>query len=308
MEHAEETGEALLYSFNREGEWESEEQSPAHYRPEIDPYWYLQYQTDIYDWSDPEWVIATRRGKNAWRAIPLWKRRPGSNSSHDVVPSGYFAAVSAGDYKRLTQHPDGARKRWGIQIKYSDEDPARIIKMYAIRYGRSDEPKTVMMHREVVGCLHRRSVTDHYNGCGLDNRRENLAETTQAANMANSRRERTRNTGLPVGVEMRKYGGEIRYGGIRAKRLAKRRVKIYRSKRTWKTPWPAAAWYQNQLKKLHGVRPWVHRPRTLSYPLFPPKLESTPSRRSSRLRSLPARKTSSKKDAGKKRTSSRIPF
>jgi len=285
MENAERTNLAFD-PFLDEGWGDRNEEPAASLRPAPDPYWFLQYVTDQYDWNDLAWLAATKRGKDAWRAIPLWKRRPGSKSSHDVVLSGYFAIVSPCDYQRLTRHPDGTPKRWTLQAKYSDEHPDRIIKAYAVRYGRTGhEPKTVMMHREVVRCLHRNSVADHYNGHGLDNRQKNLAETSQSANMSNSRRARTRNSGLPVGVEMRKFGGEIRYGGIRAMRVpGKKHAKIFRSKRTWKTPGPAAAWYQNQLKKLHGVRPWAHTPTSVSYPLFPPRLESEPCEKSRSLR------------------------
>ncbi len=256
-------------------------------RPDVDPNWMRHFKTDQYDFDDPEWRVRIRRGKHAWRMIPLYMRRPGSRSSLDIVPSGYFMAVSPRDYYRMTHHADDSNKHWTLKVDYDPENPERIAKMYARRCGRGDEPRTVYAHREVLRCLHSEKLLgDHFNGWGLDNRRQNLDRVNRRENGSNMVRDRKKHTGLPVGVEIRMRKGEVRYGGVRAKRIKGRKYAVMiRSKRVWKTPGPAHQWYENQIKRLYGGRrAWAHNPRSVSYPFFPPRLEQEPSTRSSRLR------------------------
>ncbi len=196
--------------------------------------------------------------------------------------------VSPGDYHRMTRHKDGSKKRWTLKI-CRNKETGEITKIYARRCGRGDEPRRVMAHREILNCIHSKAVVDHVNGWGLDNRRANLFLTNHSGNGTNSNRSRTKNHGLATGVEPIMRGGEVRYRGMRAERYGRkdpktgrRPVRYIRSKRTWKTPEPAARWYENQRERKYGIRPWVNNPKSVTYPVFPPKLKEAPPKRTSR--------------------------
>lgn len=285
MEHAEKSSAALDLSFFEEEVWDTASDTPEHdQRPAVEEDWLRFFREDQYDWNDPEWLKKTKRGKYAWRKISINKQRPGSKKRGDTVPSGYFMAVSPADYDRLLHHEDGSKKSWVFKIAF-DKNTGKCIGAYARRYGRrGEEPGTVNAHREVMDCLQSNLMVDHYNGYGLDNRGGkfgNLKQVRRSENTTNCSRTRTKNTELPVGVEIRKRGGEIRYGGTRRVRVSKKKVLCIRSKRVWKTPEPAARWYQNQIKERFRRETWCKSPVPL---LFPPRLEAEPTKRSLRLR------------------------
>lgn len=239
-----------------------EESANTHSGPETE--WWLRYQYDLYDWDDPNFKKANR-GKNAFRPIPL---------TH-----GYCMLVSPPDYRRMTQYPDGSPKTWYAKI--DRDERGNILKVYARRHGRDDEPKYVYAHRELINCLHKSGTVDHVNGEGLDNRKKvNLHwHKNRRVNNHNVVRKRKANIGLPAGVEPRgkNSSGIPLYGGIRCVRLGPHRVKVIRTKRTWKSPQPAARWYQNQLKRLHNKRSsWVSNPYSVNYAVMPPRMESEP--------------------------------
>ena len=60
---------------------------------------------------------------------------------------------------------------------------------YAVRTMHKDEKQIkIMMHREILGLKHGDGMdTDHKDGDGLNNRRENLRTATHAQNMYNQR-------------------------------------------------------------------------------------------------------------------------
>jgi hypothetical protein len=274
MDSAERNAHALVDSFFDEEGWnEQDVVTPDFSRAEVEEDWHLRFKESLYDWNDTTWN-RQKRGKEACARIVLYKQRPNSKKRGDLIRSGYVALVSPSDFERLSWHADGTPKRWTVQFN-REPKTGRASKVYARRSGRGEEPHSVYLHREVLGCLLTRFVVDHVNGWGLDNRRANLRSGSQSQNMANTRRARTKNTGLPVGVEIRKREGGIRYGGIRAQRTRGRKTaKIFRSKRTWKTPEAAARWYENQIKRRHGIRPWARHPKTLTFPRFPPEKQS----------------------------------
>ncbi len=179
--------------------------------------WWRKYQYDLYDWDDPDFKKANR-GKYAFRAIPLTQ--------------GYFMIVALRDYWRMTHFPNGRLKRWTVKID-RDKRTGDIMAVYARRNGRDTEPMTVYAHREVLGCLHQRGDGDHVNGEGLDNRRNlhytNLLFVGRSQNTSNAIRVRSVHTDLMRGVEYRGKNrlGQDRFGGIRAVRLGKHRVKDY---------------------------------------------------------------------------------
>lgn len=299
MEHAERTSLAFD-PFLDEGWDDQEERVQAPARPDVESNWFKRFETEHYDWNDPLWKKQIERGKHSVRFIPIMMRRPGSKKRHDVVPSGYVMAVSPADYRLLTRFPDGSPKRWTLKVD-RDQKTGRILKMYARRCGRGEEPRCVLAHREILGCIFSKHVVDHYNGWGLDNRRANLGHVRRSENNSNARR--ARSDGLPCGVEMRMTKDGPRYRGIRAQRVPGRKhAKIFRSKRSWKTPEPAAKWYENQVKRRHGIRPWARNPTSVSYPLFPPRLESEPYEKSRSLRKK------QKEQSRRERELAEIPF
>jgi len=307
MSNAERTNVAFDASFFEEGWGDEQRPASAPARPPVDEYWMRFFREEDYDWDDPEWNRKMRYGKHAWRKIQIFQQRPGSRKRNDVIPSGYFMAVSPKDYERLTTYPDGTEKRWTLII-HREKNGERIVKIYARRAGRNEEKITVYAHREVLGPAPGIYYADHFNGWGLDNRRENLGQVKQSENISNSVRTRKKNLGLPPGVEPRKYKGGVRYGGSRRVRVSKTKVICIRSKRTWKTPEPASRWYQNQLKKMYGTRKWATNPTAASYPLFPPRLETTPSKRSARLRNQNAGRTETRASSRKERKLAELPF
>lgn len=304
MTHADKSNAVFDLSFLDEEEWEQRDTTQTALRPEVEKDWFRFYQEDQYDWNDPEWLKKTERGKYAWRKIAIYQRRSGSKKPGDVVPSGYFMAVSPTDYRRMMLHEDGSKKVFTLE---TDRDPTtgEIHRLYARRSGRGDEPRTVRAHREVMHCLHSKLVVDHYSGHGLDNRSGrygNLKQVRPSENSTNCSRTRTKNVDLPKGVEIRsRRNGEIRYGGTRRVRISKKKVLCIRSKRVWKTPEPAARWYQNQIKEKFKRDTWCESPVPL---LFPPRLETEPSKRSSRLR----KKDETSSGTKKARAFADIPF
>ncbi len=225
------------------------------------PHWSEKYQYDLYDWNDP-WFKQSNTGKNSYRAIPLTR--------------GYFMVVDPRDYKQMTQYPDGSLKRWYVTIK---RDPdGSFVSLYAHRRGRGDEPKSVPAHREILDCIYESGEGDHVNGEGLDNRRKNLLYVPHGQNLHNCVRNRSVHLGLPRGVV--KVGtnakGQQLYGGQRCVRVSRKKVVTFRTKRTWLSPEPAAQWYQNQLKRLYNRDTWAHEPKSVTYFVPPPLMESEP--------------------------------
>ncbi len=230
-----------------------------------------------YDWDDPEWKAQNEKSPHGFYPIYLTQ--------------GYFMIVSKRDYKRMTTYPDGRPKKWYATVR-RDSETGDVFEVYAGRRGRKDETITVGAHREVLRCINTNGDVDHVNGYGLDNRNYakesvNLILGSTTLNMRNTNQTRRVHTGLMRGVEKRGVNkeGQQRYGGIRARRLGKHRVRVFRSKRTWLTQEPANRWYLNQIKRLSGGRiAWSHNPGTVHYPVFPPLMESEPSAKSHKLR------------------------
>ena len=96
-----------------------------------------------------------------WMAIPLTQ--------------GLFALVDGKFYKQLNQF------KWhAIKCKHT---------YYAVRATskRKSKRRIVLMHREILG-LSNNILTDHKNGCGLDNRKINLRPATSLQNRINSKK------------------------------------------------------------------------------------------------------------------------
>lgn len=96
----------------------------------------------------------------AWMAIPL--------------SQGLFALVNGEDYERLNQW------KWcAVHLGKNN--------WYAIRnIGKVPNRKMVLMHREILNVSNNKE-TDHKNGCGLDNRKQNLRICIHAENLRNQK-------------------------------------------------------------------------------------------------------------------------
>lgn len=225
------------------------------------PIGFEDFQHELYDWNDPAFK-KTNKGKTAYLPVLLTR--------------GYFMMVSPQDHWRMTHFPDGSIKKW--HLKKDIDELGNIIGLYAKRRGRSGEPCSVYAHRELLGILHGKTEGDHINGFGLDNRRINLKVASEIENKQNRTRIRKAHPELRTGVEYRGRNrkGQQLFGGIRAVRLRKNKVKCIRTKRTWTSQEKPAQWYLNQLKKIHKRATWSHHSPSVNYPVFPPLMESEP--------------------------------
>lgn len=236
-------------------------------------YWSEKFRDiEKYDWEDPAWK---RQNKGCFSFLPI------------PLTQGYFMIVSRRDFRRMTTFPDGSRKRWYANVQRDDR--GNILKVYAVRRGRDNEPRAVLAHRELLRCLHEKGEVDHVNSWSLDNRGNpgqivNLILGPRSLNVINSVVFRRVNPGLLSGVEHRGFSkeGKQRYGGIRSVRIrpsGKGSVKTFRSKKRWLTQGPAHRWYLNQLKKLSAGRTtWAHSLETVArqFPVFPPLIDREP--------------------------------
>jgi hypothetical protein len=246
----------------------SQEGPPIVIAPRELPWWERFKDMDRYDWNDPGF-LKRNRGKDAFLPIPL---------SH-----AFFMIVPKWKYKRMLKYPDGKAKKWAAKIDYN-KDTGEIVKVYGRRCGRVkyDEPHDVYASREIMGVLYGRGDVDHVNGWSLDNRCRdkkggfNLDYVSTRRNGSNCMQTRRVNTGLKRGVEPKGFNpeGKPRYGGIYAIRLGKNRVKTVRTKKRWLTQEPAHRWYLNQLKRRYGRTSWAFIPTSVTYPVFPPLMES----------------------------------
>jgi len=130
------------------------------------------------------------------------------------LSKGETAIVSAED-KDLVQWSwrlcDSNRKRYGTN--YTCYAKCWVNKKQAAnspyKYGQTKRLHRVIMERIVGRPLARQEHTDHINGNGLDNRRENLRLVSNSQNSMNSRKPIARN-GSSYG-KLSKYKGVSRY-------------------------------------------------------------------------------------------------
>lgn len=88
------------------------------------------------------------------------------------LTKGYFAFVSDVDFLELSQY------RWSAIVCNHT--------VYAMRYDAKNK-KRVLMHRQILGLSDPKVLTDHKNGNGIDNRRENIRPCSAAENARNQR-------------------------------------------------------------------------------------------------------------------------
>lgn len=102
-----------------------------------------------------------------------------------VIPltQGKFAAVDDEDFEKLNQHKWYAynANRAGLKLQAT---------WYAVRQAPRENGKqhTIWMHREILGLSDSAVQVDHWNGNGLDNRRQNIRSATRGQNQQNRRK------------------------------------------------------------------------------------------------------------------------
>jgi len=116
------------------------------------------------------------------------------------LTQGQFAKVDDADYDELSKH------KWCAHWHH------RRSLFYAVRSSRTPNGKirTIMMHRQVLGLIDRKTHGDHKNHNTLDNQRENIRAVTNSQNHMN-RNGATRNSKTGVrGVGNNGYGYQAR--------------------------------------------------------------------------------------------------
>lgn len=117
------------------------------------------------------------------------------------LTKGYFAFVSDADFIELSQH------KWSVVFCRHTN--------YAIRYDRQTK-RRIWMHRQILKLSDRNVLTDHRNGNGLDNRRENIRPCSAKENARNQRLSK-RNTSGFKGVSWKdadlRWQAKIRFEG-----------------------------------------------------------------------------------------------
>lgn len=93
-------------------------------------------------------------------------------AKHISLNKGLFAIVDDEDFESLSK------------FKWRSNHNRRNI---YVQRASPTKPKTVMMHRQVLGITDGKITIDHINGNGLDNRKENLRIATGSQNAGNSR-------------------------------------------------------------------------------------------------------------------------
>jgi len=91
------------------------------------------------------------------------------------LTQGQFAKVDDADYDELSKH------KWCAHWHH------RRSLFYAVRSSRTPNGKirTIMMHRQVLGLIDRKTHGDHKNHNTLDNQRENIRAVTNSQNHMN---------------------------------------------------------------------------------------------------------------------------
>jgi hypothetical protein len=120
--------------------------------------------------------------------VPVKQVRIEGNIAFVPLTRGYEAIIDAADAAFIGQW------NW-FAIPKSNT-------VYAARWGREGEPRTVRMHRELLSAPEDLGV-DHINRNGLDNRRENIRLATRNQNMWNSGLQANNTSGFK-GVTWRK--------------------------------------------------------------------------------------------------------
>ncbi len=159
--------------------------------------------------------------------------RVDGNTAYVPLTKGYEAIVDVADLHLVSG------KLWCADVRHRKDGTVRTV--YAVRVEADGEKqRTILMHR-VIAETPDGMETDHHDGNGLDNRRDNLRNATIAQNRQNAAISADNTTGFK-GVCWDK-----RTGKWKAQIAANGR----RSERRFITIEAAAAWRAEQAVALH---------------------------------------------------------
>lgn len=132
--------------------------------------------------------------------IPLTKGETAIVSDIDKDLAQWSWSLSDSNRKRLGSHYTCYAKCW-INHTHASVSPYKV--------GQTKRLHRVIMERIVGRALTRKEHTDHINGNGLDNRRENLRLVSNSQNSMNSKKPKAR--GSSSYGKYSKYKGVSRY-------------------------------------------------------------------------------------------------
>lgn len=117
-----------------------------------------------------------------------------------TTKSGDKVLIDIDDYRKFRKRKWFTRKDGRTKYVYTGQGDAREKSLHRLILGLSKDDKTLV---------------DHINGNGLDNRKANLRTCTQAQNSQNSRRRKDNQSGYKgVHREKGKWIAKIKHNGI----------------------------------------------------------------------------------------------
>ena len=178
--------------------------------------------------------------------IPLTKGETAIVSEEDKDLAGWSWRLCDSNRRRNGDHHTCYAKCW-VSQKHAEVSP--------YRYGQTKRLHRVILERMIGRDLTRREHTDHINGNGLDNRRENLRLVSNSQNSLNSRKPRARE-GSSYG-KISKYKGVSRWKKRNGEFVSTWYYSVYengrrRYKSGFKTEEEAAIAYDAKAKELYG--------------------------------------------------------
>lgn len=96
------------------------------------------------------------------------------------LSQGFYATVDDSDYEELSKH------KWCAQ--------RNKVNVYAFRIDKNSNPRSILMHRQIMGFPEKGFDVDHVDRNGLNNQRENLRVVTHSENLRNRRKSKNKSS------------------------------------------------------------------------------------------------------------------